>query len=630
MKKAILLTALSMIVGMAMAMPVTHEAAARVARSFWQGKGELTLAEWSYSHVYLFVGEYGGFVMVAADDCARPIIAYSATAPIDPTALPDPLADRMAAYDALIADGARLQVAASAADAAMWQLLSNGGAVKDGDRVGPLLETLWHQDGGYALLTPQHLPTGCAATAQSQMMRYWKHPAFGRGSDTYNCPPYGAQSADFAHTLYDWDHMPQQVTTVSPYEEQLAVSTLMYHVGVSLHMAYAPGGSAAAGLAGYPGIPSIDNSLKDYFYYSQQMRAIFKTDGYSDQRWADSLVAELDLLHPIVYCGVAPEGGHGFVCDGYEYRNSMPWFHFNFGWSGNGDGYYSVDDICPNVSPTGQIGSTYHFNQSNQALLGAVPDYSLHVSDSIVTFTREGGEQPLLFSINPTSSAPWSVSTDQPWVTVDTAGFGPSAGTVKVIADVNDAGGERQATVTFVQGGELLRVTVVQTYYAEEDYCPLTVVMESTRNGGWENGAYLSFESPTGYVYSTAALAVGSYDSVRVGVAPHDVNIVFHKGGGTDRYINYRVYNQHGENLVRVDYAFMNGGTHFVEWPCSPLAIDEPDGDATVLRTEVYDLMGHLVATGSQRLATLPLPDGVYIIRMVTDRGVQVKKTVKF
>ena len=241
-----------MIVGMAMAMPVTHEAAARVARSFWQGKGELTLAEWSYSHVYLFVGEYGGFVMVAADDCARPIIAYSATAPIDPTALPDPLADRMAAYDALIADGARLQVAASAADAAMWQLLSNGGAVKDGDRVGPLLETLWHQDGGYALLTPQHLPTGCAATAQSQMMRYWKHPAFGRGSDTYNCPPYGAQSADFAHTLYDWDHMPQQVTTVSPYEEQLAVSTLMYHVGVSLHMAYAPGGSAAAGLAGYP------------------------------------------------------------------------------------------------------------------------------------------------------------------------------------------------------------------------------------------------------------------------------------------------------------------------------------------------------------------------------------------
>lgn len=621
MKKALILTALCLMAVMAMARPVSQVDALRVATCFWQGKGELRRVDWQYSHIYLFVGEQGGFVMVSADDCARPVIAYSSHGLINPEALPVQLSARMEDYNALVADGMRQQVAATDGDAALWQLLLKGGQSKDGDRVGPLLETRWHQDGGYALLTPQHTPTGCAATAQSQVMRYWNYPAFGRGSETYNCHPYGAQSADFAHTLYDWGNMPVQVTTASPYVEQIAVSTLMYHVGVSLHMGYAEGGSGAAGLVGQPGTPSIDNSLKDYFYYSQLMRPIFKTNGYTDERWADSLVTELNLQHPIVYCGVAPEGGHGFVCDGYEYRNGRPYFHFNFGWSGNGDGYYTTDDICPNVSPTGEVGSTYHFNQSNQALLGAVPDYRMHVSDSLLTFTRDGGEHQLLFCSIDTSVSQWNVCANQPWVIIETNGV-EHVGAITIAALANTTGDERQATITFTQDGESICVTVVQTYYSEADYCPLTVVMESTRNGGWENGAYLSFESLTGYVYNIASLSSGGYDSVLVGVPPHDVNMVFHHGGGTDRYINYRVYNQHGEQLANVEYAFMNGGSHFIEWPCASVAIDKPADEPQVLCTEVYDISG-------RRLTTTDLPSGIYIVRTITDQGIVTKKIVK-
>ena len=429
MIKTLLLITICLFTGFAVAKPVSQSAATRVANQFWQsvlhGQGQLRPTPWQYSEIYLFVGDQGGFVMVSADDCARPVIAYSLHGSLSLRALPVQLSQRMEAYCGLIAEGKNQQVSATTSDAFQWEQLTNGILPKEGendDRVGPLLETHWHQDGGYALLTPQHTPTGCAATAQAQMMRYWRYPAFGHGNESYNCQPYGAQSADFSHTLYDWNNMPDQVSPASPYEQQLAVSTLMYHVGVSLHMGYAPGGSAAAGVVGRPGVPSIDNSLKDHFYYNHSMRPIFKTDGYTDQRWADSLVAELRLQHPIVYCGVAPEGGHGFVCDGYEYRAGQVFFHFNFGWSGNGDGYYTVDDICPNVSPTGEIGSIYHFNQSNQALLGAVPDYGLHVSDTMLTFTRDGGNQQLLFCSIDTSALPWSVSNDQPWVTVDRNG----------------------------------------------------------------------------------------------------------------------------------------------------------------------------------------------------------------
>ena len=655
MKKTLILMSMCLLVMAAAARPVTQKEAACVANRFWQtvlhGEGQVYPCPWQYSQVYLFVGEHQGFVLVSADDCARPIIAYSLHGRLSPDSLPVQVSERMEAYCGLIADGIGQQVVSSSADASRWEQLRSGNLPKDGDnddRIGPLLETHWHQDGGYALLTPQHTPTGCAATAQAQMMRYWRYPAFGNGNESYNCPPYGAQSADFSHTLYDWANMPDQVTTGSPYQQQLAVSTLMYHVGVSLHMGYAEGGSGAAGLVGHPGTPSIDNSLKDYFYYSRNMRPIYRTDGYTDQRWADSLVTELRLQHPIIYCGVAPEGGHGFVCDGYEYRNGQVFFHFNFGWSGNGDGYYTVDDICPNVSPTGQIGSIYHFNQSNQALLGAVPDYGLHVSDTLLTFTRDGGNSQLFFCSIDTSASPWSVSADQPWVTIERNGV-EHVGAVTIAADENTSGSERQATVTFTQDGQSISVVVVQTYYTPDDYCPLTVVMESTRNGGWEGGAYLSFESLSGYVYGTAALSSGSSATVEVGVAPHDINVVFHHGGSSDRFINYRVLNRYGEELVAVEYAFMNGGTHFIEWPCAHLDIEERSAEisafrvwpnpvhdvlhieaANLLRAELSDTYGRRVASTSGSDVDLSgLPSGIYILHAVSDSGVFESRIIK-
>ena len=294
------------------------------------------------------------------------------------------------------------------------------------------------------------------------------------------------------------------------------------------------------------------------------------------------------------------------------------------------------------------MGSVYHFNQSNQALLGAVPDYGLHVGDTMLTFTRDGGSRQMLFCSIDTSAAPWSVSADQPWVTINRNGV-EHVGAVTVSTDENTTGDERQATITFTQDGQSISVLVVQTYYTPDDYCPLTVVMESTRNGGWEGGAHLSFESLSGYVYGTATLSSGSSATVEVGVAPHDINVVFHHGGGSDRFINYRVLNRFGEELVSVEYAFMNGGTHFIEWPCAHLGIEQQSAEtsfcrvwpnpvhdvlhietATLLRAELYDTYGRRVASSSGRDTDLSgLPAGVYFLHAVTDRGVSESRIIK-
>ena len=285
----------------------------------------------------------------------------------------------------------------------------------------------------------------------------------------------------------------------------------------------------------------------------------------------------------------------------------------------------------------------------------------------MLTFTREGGSRQLLFCGIDTASAwgdgesPLVISADQPWVTVERNEAEPVGATGNprwyiVAAEENTTGSERQATITFTREGRgttagmsSVSVTVVQTYYSPEEYCPLTVVMESTRGGGWEGGAHLSFESLSGYVYGTAALASGSSATVEVGVAPHDVNVVFHHGGGTDRYINYRVLNRHGDELVRVDYAFMNGGTHFIEWPCARLGIEEQPAEASacrvwpnpardvlhieaaaLLRAELYDTYGRRVATTSGSDMNLAgLSAGVYILRAVTDLGVSEYRIIK-
>ena len=645
------------------AAPVTPQQASTAARTFWtvalQGKDASLLtdrtAEWSYDGVYLFTHPAGGFVLVAADDAARPILGYSLTSPMDPQHLPIQLQEWLQGYQEHIAWLRENNGQPYAADAEAWALLLKGQyPTNEGAKsVAPLLTTRWDQDFPYNMLCPGTTVTGCAATAQAQLMKFWNHPAFGTGSHSYTHNIYGVQSADFGHTLYDWAHMPNQLTSVSGVQECQAVATLMYHCGVSLEMNYgtaAQGGSAAAGLADLPGYPTINNSLKDYFGYSSDMQVVYKDPGYfgpgyTNDQWRAMLIADLDQGHPVLYTGAAEQGGHGFICDGYDSRQYM---HFNFGWSGVGDGYFPVDSISPGVGGAGG-NVTYTFNMNNAALLGAVPVYSLRVSDTVFNFMGDGGSDSLLFSANMSVNTPWSVSSNASWLTVDNAADITGAGWVHFHADQSTASGERMGLLTFTQGNETVKVKVIQVNFNQEDLCPLTVVMESTHGSGWQGGAYLSLESANGYVFGTASLEQSTLDSVVINVSNHDIYSVWHSGGGTDRYINYYVKNQYGEAVVEAEYAYSTGGTHLIVWPCAHLGVDEWQSErvegvriwpnpteemlhieaANLRKVEIINLMGRTVLTSQQAtLNVKTLPAGAYFVRITTDRSTEVTRLV--
>ena len=645
------------------AAPVTPQRAAVVAANFMHGRlGGKTdvglkqhVSDWPYAGFYLFECEAGGWVLVAADDDTRPILGYSTTGTLDPASLPPALRLWLDGYEEQVAAihrarAAGLATAAYPADKAEWQRLEwcgiDSAAVKDGGGVAPMITTHWNQQYPYDQLCPAGCVTGCAATALAMYMKFWNYPAFGSGGYTY-CPPRTGttESADFGHTLYDWTSMPDE--TWQYYGDTVAinaVSTLMYHCGVGMAMDYgtsASGGSAAVGILGMPTHPSIDNAMKDYFHYSPDMRARFKADGYTNDGWRSMLVAELDAGRPVLYGGASAQGGHAFVCDGYDERQYM---HFNFGWSGLGDGYYPVDSISPGTGGVGGNGS-YTFNMQNACLTGAEPDYALRVSDTLFNYLAAGGADSLLVGINEQSDSQLTIASTADWLTVEHDSI-VRAGWLRLRVAPMAGDGERVGYIVCTQGDESVSVRVVQVTFAEEEMCPLTVVMEntSTHYTGWNDDASLTIESDGGFIFGTAHLEGCDRDTTTVLVPPTGVRSVWHSGGGTDRYVNYRILNQHGQEIVAVVNAYHHGGDHAIPAPCAHLAATEPDSRSIALypnpardvltvraeglrRVEILDVTGRPMAETAQHKVNISLlPCGTYFVRIMSHAGVTVKR----
>ncbi len=652
-KTAILLFALFSTT-LAFARPVDLNSELQLAQNFWHySLGQRSTLQHiacdKYDNILLFTSHDGGFIIMPSDDAVQPVLGYSTTQKLDINNLPIQLEELLNHYNEQIELIQQLGLTPSERTQSLRKQLQMKVIVKGGDSIEPLLETLWDQDPYYNDLCPTNTVAGCAAIAQAQVMRYWKWPIIGKGSHKYK---YNGQilSADFGNTVYQWDLMPSQLDYTSSDKEIEATATLIYHIGVGLEMSYnsaANGGSGAIGFIETPGYPSINNSLKDYFYYKEDMQVISKSSGYNDSTWAVALIDDLKKKHPIVYTGHSTAGGHAFVCDGYETRLDDVYFHFNFGWSGIGDGYFTVKDICPNVSPTGEVGQTYHFNYSNQALLNCVPDYSMHVDKDTISFFSNGGVDSIRLSTNPTSETAWTVSCEQSWISIADTSLGVY-NRISVTADENTTGIDRTATITISQGLESATIKVLQKGFSSSELCSLTVEMESTKGNGWRKGAHLSFEGLDGYPYGTAALEDGFDSIATILVAPHDINAVFHHAGISDYEINYRIKNSYGETLVEVTNAYKNGDTHFLEWPCAHVGIDKSksagiiiapnpvldqltiSGIASGEQISLLDMTGrHLIQSFSNEptlnIDMRHLPAGVYVLLV----GETIHKIIK-
>ncbi len=333
---------------------------------------------------YAFDFKDGGFVIVAAEDAMYPIIGYAYTGKF-PVNLNEHrnYASFLQTYVEQAAFARENNVEADEFAKNTWNhlLLS---AVDDlntdrgGSRdVEPLVSSLWNQDDPYNYYAPEdaagpggHCYAGCVATCMSQVMHYWRYPETGEGSHSYYASGYGTQSANFGTTDYNWTAMKNNIDNSSPF----AIAELQYHAGVSVDMGFGPNGSGAQS-------GDVDDAMRNYFRYDNAL--YMEKSSYPTSTWTTILQDEIDLGRPLYYSGYTSDwSGHAFVCDGYQGSN----FHFNFGWSGSGNGYYSLYNVngfyvdqraVKNLYPTD---SNYPYYASGQTVItdksGSITDGS--------------------------------------------------------------------------------------------------------------------------------------------------------------------------------------------------------------------------------------------------------------
>jgi len=339
-----------------------------------------------------------GFVIVSGDDAVRPILGYSSDNAFPINNISPEVTYWLEYYNNQISDVIAARKTASGEIAQKWELLLSGSYGKTAGRgtaVSPLVATEWDQGAYYNDLCPgtgaSKTPTGCVATAMAQIMKYWNAPTEGTGSYSYTHGTYGALSADFGSTTYDWGVMPVTLNSSSSDESVDAVATLMFHCGVAVKMDYSPSGSGAQ-VIGWGSYPSALKAFKDYFGYKTTISGEYRED-YTTDDWITMLKDEIDAGRPVLYAGfdLSFGAGHAFVFSGYD-DDDM--FHINWGWSGYYNGYFTVDDLNPDGTGIGGGSGTY--NDGQQVLINIEPvgegvmyNLSLHsditVSSTIIT-----------------------------------------------------------------------------------------------------------------------------------------------------------------------------------------------------------------------------------------------------
>lgn len=378
MKKLLLIVvALMVVAGQMLANPVDVNTAKILGTKYLTNNVLSAKDITDVEHIYTLNGDDGtpylyvfnhenGYVVVAADDRAYPILGYDERAPFDADNIPDGLRYYLGHYGRQIQYAIDNELVADEEVSEQWELLREEGIIMKTrmDRaVTPLLSTTWNQDWPYNYYAPEcssywtnnHCYAGCVATAMSQVMKFWNWPETGVGEHTYSSSSYGGTlSANFGSTTYNWSIMPNSCSSANAGAQ--AVALLMYHCGIAVDMDYTPSGSGAH-------TEDVGPAVIEHFRYGACTH-IESRDSYTKTAWEDKLMAQLDRGIPFVYSGSDTESGHAFNCDGYN-NNRM--FHFNWGWSGAYQtSYYQIDALN---TPNGT------FNLSQRAVFEMVPDY---------------------------------------------------------------------------------------------------------------------------------------------------------------------------------------------------------------------------------------------------------------
>lgn len=354
-------------------------------RGLHERDGQMETAKVEVKSIYAFNLEGGGYIIASGDKRALPVLGYSDTGTIDWDRMPDNMRAWLKQYDeAMKTLGKNKTFRDGNSIFAKGKTRAAWAAIK------PLMKTEWYQDAPYSDKCPlydgadeslvgQPCPTGCVATAMAQVMNYHQWPKSSPEIPAYDqATAYAGKEKIWTHpalpaVTFDWDNMIENYEKRNPKTgrwevvgtdvQKEAVATLMQYCGQSVYMDYHPESSNSLG-------QYVAEALAKYFCYDGGVRNVARVK-YTIDEWEELLYGELDEGRPVLYGGASDDGGHEFVCDGYD---GAGLYHINWGWGGSGDGYFSLSVLNPyDNTSTGSSSSGLGYCMFQDMVVGVKP-----------------------------------------------------------------------------------------------------------------------------------------------------------------------------------------------------------------------------------------------------------------
>lgn len=278
-----------------------------------------------------------GFVIVSAESEAPDILAYSESNTFDAGAPENGAWVFLGQYEALV-EGIRNRTLLP--QQAAW-LDAQKRVQTRADEWEAYCQTalLNQRDGNWENYTPykegnKTAPAGCVATAMTILMHYYQWPDRGRGSNAYESETYHLKlSHDFSKDTYDWASIPFESYKSGTWSAKACdeVPKIMLSCGIALNMDYDLEGSATqfSRIGWY-----------NHFQYARAIRCMQCSSGVNSTH-AANIKSELDEKRIVPVAARGKRGAHAFILDGYN----GDYFHANFGWGGNDNGWYLATNM---------------------------------------------------------------------------------------------------------------------------------------------------------------------------------------------------------------------------------------------------------------------------------------------
>ena len=216
---------------------------------------------------------------------------------------------------------------------------------------GGWLETKWHQNSPFKDFCPmdgdKRSIAGCPAVAMAQILNYHEttnNVAFNDSDDYYH--NFGNRFwIDNDYEEYDFPSFPELNdyldTLAYHYDNQLSITdedkaTLNFACGVAATQVY------TSKVSGTFGVNQAYDAYIRFGCDTVELLDDSNTDLHDrlSQNIKDAYPAHLAVVTP----SVPPDAGHNLVVDGY---NTDDYYHLNFGWGGDYNGWYLLPDELP-------------------------------------------------------------------------------------------------------------------------------------------------------------------------------------------------------------------------------------------------------------------------------------------